>query len=142
MKMKVLSQVLSFACLVSMLVSTALAQDTGKKPSDLPPAGVCEPEITIAVWGGLIVVTLLVFGIGKFVVTPMLVNRAAEKNPENPAPAMKSAEMKGMGFTAILTAITLLVVSLLLLGCIPTPMMIFIALVFVVIFTYGLLFIK
>ena len=132
-----------------LMTHVALAQDTGSAgsagggagPSTPPPpaADVCNDTITVTIWGALVVVSALVFGIGKFVITPALESKAIQNFPDDPEPHVKSAKLKGMGVTSILTAITLLLVSFLLLGCIPVPMMIFIAVIFLVIFGYGAL---
>ena len=77
----------------------------------------------------------------KFVITPALESKAIINYPDDPEPHVKFAKLKGMGVTSILTAITLLLVSFLLFGCIPVPMMIFRSF-FLVIFGYGALLIK
>lgn len=145
----------TYATIISSLYllmsQVALAQDTGNAgggtggtvvnnvTNNTTNVGTCDPTITVTIWGALVVVSALVFGIGKFVITPALESKAIQNNPDDPEPHVKSAKLKGMGVTSILTAITLLLVSFLLLGCIPVPMMIFIAVIFLVIFGYGAL---
>ena len=100
---------------------------------------VCNPNMSVSLWGGLVFITIFVFFIGKSLITPMLLERVARLHKEDPTPYLKKAKVQGMGVTAILTAITLVSVSILLLGCLPTSLLIFSVLCFIVIFTYGFL---
>lgn len=145
-----ISYIIALSSAYRLLTNLAFAEDTGqttsntsvtviKNTTNVTNVGTCEPVITMTIWGGLLLVTALVFGIGYFVITPSLERKAITENPNDPESHVKSAQMKGMGVTSILTALTLLVVSFLLLGCIPVPMMIFIVVIFMVIFGYGAL---